>query len=76
MRVAHVDQRATCRAIVAGNSDFIGVGLADFPLPHFHLEHIGTIRLHVATRGQNLDAGSGSKAERLGGVSHALTLGE
>ena len=52
------------------------VGFADLPLPHFDLEHVGSVRPHIAAWRQNLDAGTGAEAERLGGVGHTLTLSE
>ena len=76
MRVAHIHKRTARRALSAGDGDLVGVGFADLPLPHFDLEHVGSVRPHIAAWRQNLDAGTGAEAERLGGVGHTLTLSE
>ena len=76
MRVAHIHECTARRALSAGDGDLVGIGFADLPLPHFDLEDVGSVWLRVAAWSENLDAGTGAEAERLGGVGHTLALGE
>ena len=76
MRVAHIHECAARRALSTGDGDLVGVSFADLPLPHFDLEHVVSVRPHIAAWRQDLDAGTGAEAERLGGVGHTLALGE